>query len=183
MFKKAHTININELLKDEHIKLNYEYNVYKGIQTAKGIKNKLYEAKAAVKDTFERSKYGVSAHDAWSLGDYILVSISNGLRILARDAHGWPGTKEFPKFEDWQMKLLEVAEDLDSTTSEYVDKIADKEWHKYVVTKNVYGADSEEAEKAHDEWVDKLTQEQEEIKKTRKKAFKWIAEHCDQLWD
>lgn len=183
MFRKARAINIDELLKGDEFELNNEYNFFDRIKYERRIQDKCLAVKSTIINSFERAKYGVSSRDAWSLGDYILVSVANGLRMLARDTHGWPGSEEFPKFEDWQFKLLEVAEQLESTTSEHIENIADKEWKKYVVTKDIYGSDSEETQKAHDIWWAALELEQNNIKQTRKEAFEWIAEHCDHLWD
>lgn len=182
--KKTHALNINNLFKEvpiEGLKLNYEYNLFNHIKKAKGIKNKFYEVESALKNSLERSKYGVSSHDAWSLGDYILISIANGLRILARDAHGWPGTSEFPKFEDWQMKLIEVADMLEGSI--WDEDKDDREFSKYLTVKNIYGAESEETNAAYKKWIESLEERRKQNKEKRREAFLWIADHCDELWD
>lgn len=56
----------------------------------------------------DRVKYGVSLSDTYNLHCYIALSISNGLKMLANNAHGWPG-HDFPEYEDWINALNEIA--------------------------------------------------------------------------
>ena len=71
----------------------------------------------------ERAKHGVAREDCWSFHDYAGIVLANGLRILAEDSHGWPGTEEYPTFESWQDKLNEMADKLiqASTTDRQID--------------------------------------------------------------
>lgn len=164
----------------ERFKLNDSYHWLTSVRSYRRMKDKLSAFTSCVKNKNERAKYGIGHRDIWSAGDYFLLILVNGLRTLARDAHGWPGTKEFGSFEGWQETLLQIADSLESTMEPYPILL---EYKNLEMTQKIYGHDSEEAKAAAKVWIaaeDKASQERIKI---RKEAFAWIAEHCDQLWD
>lgn len=79
----------------------------------------------------ERAEYGVARVDTWAFYDYAAVVLANGLRILAQDSNGWPGTEEYPTAESWTAKLNEIADKLiqAATTDEQIDLVFNEiEW-------------------------------------------------------
>ena len=161
-------------------KLNDSYKWNKPVEDFRSIIDKAQVLNDCMKNLSERSKYGVGHRDAWSLGDYLMVVIANGLRTLARDEHGWPGTEEFPTIEVWENKLVEIANALEATIEPYEELI---EYKEYLVIRSLYGPDSEKAKEASKNWLNAEAKQCEERTKIRKEALAWIANHCDNLWD
>lgn len=59
----------------------------------------------------QRMRYCVSEQDTWGFDGYLLVVLENGLRTLAKNAHGWPQSETYPEFEDWLNALNNAADD------------------------------------------------------------------------
>lgn len=59
----------------------------------------------------ERRKWVVSHEDVWSFDIFLLTALANGLDIMAKEAHGWPESEEFPTFDSWVDALREAADD------------------------------------------------------------------------
>ncbi len=139
----------------------------------------------------ERARYGVSRVDGWSFHDYAGIVLANGLRILAEDSHGWPGTEEYPTFESWTAKLNEIADKLEqaSTTDKQIDKMFNEiEWGE----EDFKPAGLED----FPDWLEKETstpafkeysRRTDEIRnlaeKNLKEAFEWLAKNWWGLWD
>jgi len=68
----------------------------------------------AVRRFVQRGRRGWCDEDLWNFDHHISRVIIGGFRQLADTTHGWPGTEEFPKFEDWQAFLRQIADDLES---------------------------------------------------------------------
>lgn len=55
--------------------------------------------------TVPRARRGWSPRDTWSADIYICRVVGEMLLHLADHDHGWPGTDEFPTYEDWTSAL------------------------------------------------------------------------------
>ena len=58
---------------------------------------------------WQRVTRGFADCDTWNLDMHLLNHMSDTIRYLADHSHGWPQSKEFPEFEDWQKYLREMA--------------------------------------------------------------------------
>lgn len=58
---------------------------------------------------YQRATRGYCDYDVWDLDSYYLDLFFVTLNHLADTAYGYPGTKEFPTYEDWQRALKEMA--------------------------------------------------------------------------
>lgn len=139
----------------------------------------------------ERAKHGVSRVDGWSFHDYAGIVLANGLRILAEDSHGWPGTEEYPTFESWQNKLNEMADKLiqASTTDRQIDIMYNEiEWS----AEDLKPAGLED----FNDWLNRETRSpafQEYSRRTDeindlaekniKEVFEWLSKNWWGLWD
>lgn len=142
----------------------------------------------------ERAKYGVANVDTWCFHDYAGIVLANGLRVLANESHGWPGTEEYPTFESWQDKLNEMADKLiqASTTDRQIDIMYNKiEWS----AEDLKPAGLEDLEDFND-WLNKETKSPafqeysrrtDEIRnlaeKNIKEVFEWLSKNWWGLWD
>lgn len=134
----------------------------------------------------ERLRYGIGHRDAWWLGDYLCLSISNGLHILKDIEHGYPGRKPYETMEKWEDKLEEMAEkfskcissdELDEEDSSY------KTYKNYLKMKEEYGENSEITDLACQNWLNDIELCRAKKKELRRECFLWLAENCDDLWD
>lgn len=142
----------------------------------------------------ERARHGVARSDTWSFHDYAGIVLANGLRILAEDSHGWPGTEEYPTFESWTEKLNEIADKLEqaSTTDKQIDKMFNEiEWGE----EDFKPAGLEDMEVFSD-WLEKETSTpafkeysrrtdviRNLSEKNLKEALEWLTVNWWALWD
>lgn len=59
---------------------------------------------------WQRVTRGFADCDTWNLDMHLLNHMSDTIRYLAKNAHGWPQGKEFPEYSDWQKCLNEMAD-------------------------------------------------------------------------
>lgn len=59
---------------------------------------------------YQRATRGVCDYDVWNLDGYLLELIPQALRLLAETTHSYPGSPDFPRFEDWQKWLCDTAD-------------------------------------------------------------------------
>ena len=58
---------------------------------------------------WQRVTRGFADCDTWNLDMHLLNYMSDTIHYLADNLNGWPQSKEFPEFEDWQKYLREMA--------------------------------------------------------------------------
>lgn len=59
-----------------------------------------------------RARSGWAPRDTWSADLYICRVVGGLLLHIAEHAHAWPGTEEFPTYEDWTAALRSHGERL-----------------------------------------------------------------------
>lgn len=130
---------------------------------------------------WQRATRGFADWDIWNLDSSILNYLSGTLKQLSEIACGWPGNKQFPKYEDWTSFLKEMSEKFaaaDESNDYYSTPIADKWWkwmeeHKGSLEENPY------KELMFEEY------NENDLKRERDFAEAWsaIGEVFWQLWD
>lgn len=62
----------------------------------------------SLKYAYQRITRGVADCDYWDLDHYFLQIFVQGLDLLIKYQHGYPGTEEFPTSESWDIYLKEM---------------------------------------------------------------------------
>jgi hypothetical protein len=142
----------------------------------------------------ERSRHGVSTEDSYDLSRHFALVLSNGLRLLANNLHGWPANDDFPNFEDWKNANYEIAAklefvgNLDEISTIIYDKIdfsqdkPHKDWFKDS-GKGYLTFDSGGFHPGHDEYVLKTQIIEEVADNFKTEALEWINKNWWSLWD
>lgn len=142
--------------------------------------------------TAQRLRYGVSSADTWCLSNYLAKIISNGLRLLITELHGWPGPNLIPgveTFEDWQAKLEEIAMKLEFYSTDTDTVIFDHiDWSKdeAIDGKDLLDwlhAEDKSPWPGQNEYCEKTDIVEEVQYRFRREAFEWLTEYWDALWD
>jgi len=147
----------------------------------------------------QRAEFGVCETDVWSFDIYMAKVMSNGLKELARVAHGWPsketwlGDFGFETYEEWISELNRIAKLLDFYSG--IDGEEQKIWESIAWT-----------DKDHQEmqfidngdgtstWIDNPTENElrwrelhrdydDRRMKAKAEALSWIVKYWDALWD
>lgn len=141
----------------------------------------------------ERATYGVSKTDVWQFDIYLAKVISNGLKELARQAHGWPQCEEFPTFEVWVSELQRIAALLDCYTD--VDGGEKRIWNSIPWTEEDHQPMKfEDNGDGTSLWIDDATENEllwreehsahEKIQHASKdEALAWVVKWWGALWD
>ena len=129
----------------------------------------------------ERLHYGIGHRDAWWLGDYLCLSISNGLHILKDIEHGYPGREPYETIEKWEDKLEEMAEKFSQIISDDFEE--DEAYEAFLKVKEERGEEDEMTALARKNWINDLELRQANKRELRRECFLWLAENCDNLWD
>ena len=129
---------------------------------------------------WQRATRGFADCDVWNLDSSILNYLSGTLKYLSENAVGWPGDKQFPKYEDWTTFLKEMSEKFaaaNESNNYYSTPMEDKwgEWYEKHPNfdKNPYVEDMFKE------------QQENELKRERDFAEAWsaIGEVMWNLWD
>lgn len=146
----------------------------------RGLIGRLRSLKTRKERQRERLKYGASNWDAYSLSDYVLTVLYNGLEIIIRDRMGYPfGYTD----EEWEACLIDLKDRIGSL----LDKDENPDYYRHIrratLSKSIYGEDSEEYKiaKAQCDWYISLYWEN--YKKFRKETFEILERVWDDLWD
>lgn len=146
------------------------------------------ETRRSKVDVRERMRYGVSRVDTWGFDNYLLNVLTNGLAMLARDAHGWPSGEEYPEFDDWIKALQQASDDAYWCLVTYDDETT--KVHRKYYTKRLEDFDDlidylndqipEDQYKLYRAEYDALTEERD-MRKDRLLDF--VKENFFALWD
>ena len=129
---------------------------------------------------WQRAIRGFADCDVWNLDSSILNYLSGTLKHLSENAAGWPGDKQFPKYEDWTTFLKEMSEKFaaaNESNNYYPTPMEDKWWEWYEKHPNF----------DKNPYVEDMFKEQQknELKRERDFAEAWsaIGEVIWSLWD
>lgn len=112
-----------------------------------------------IKYAWQRINEGICDTDVWNLDFYISKVIVDGLRRLAKTAHGYP--TEFGSFENWAKWLNDTADMIDQGINF-----------------------NEENAEFFDSWTtDELIKKETESYKTWKEGLYRVADYIGNLWD
>lgn len=97
-------------------------NIHK--QARSGINGALDRAAVAK----SRAMHGIDETDVWCLHDYLAQVMINGITMLRKNSHGWPGGEEHPEPDDWDIALVDICMRLKqaSTRFEQHDRVFDE---------------------------------------------------------
>ena len=133
-----------------------------------------------LKWAWQRATRGFADCDVWNLDSSILNYLSGTLKHLSENATGWPGDKQFPKYEDWTTFLKEMSEKFaaaNESNNYYPTPMKDKWWEWYEKHPNF----------DKNPYVEDMFKEQQEneLKRERDFAEAWsaIGEVIWSLWD
>lgn len=93
------------------------------------VKNIKFEIKK-FKFAWQRITKGYSDWDLWDLDIFYQYLFNHSINEFADKTWGWPGTKEFPEFEDWQKYLKDMAS-LFKESIEGEESIKNEYWDEY----------------------------------------------------
>lgn len=130
-----------------------------------------------VRWSVQRARRGWSDRDAWGVDRHLARVASEMLAHLAEHTHGWPGTDEFPTFEEWTAALRHHS----AVLALYVhDNGAHAEAQEawFELSKD-WAADPTDTEAA----AVRMRQLEEEQYDAAVASMHWIAEQFGGLWD
>jgi hypothetical protein len=116
--------------------------------------------------------------DVWNLGDTNIERLGEQLLYLADIAHGWPGTEEFPTFEDWE-EALRFHGTVMATLTE--DRSIDRE-HALHAWSELHRGAGRESEATKAAW-DEMHRVEDDEHQLIEDSLIWFAKHYRQLWD
>ena len=76
---------------------------------------------------YQRATKGYCDFDWWDLDTHLSMLMADTIEALAKNGHGYPGTKEFPTPESWETYLLDIVNRLRFSFGELYNKYED-EW-------------------------------------------------------
>ena len=149
-----------------------------------------------IKNAYHRMRYGYAWVDLWNMSDYLGELIPNMLRVLAEKSQGWPESKEFPAFEDWQKHLNKLADmfeesqvDVLSVNSPLHDQFfavcdaANKRDKQTGRHESLTYKFTEDEQKIVDAWHKYVHDEEERHDELRREVFAKLAAIWTTLWD
>ena len=145
------------------------------LATAQKIRNWTLKAGfLAVERRTQRAKNGWAADDTWDAGRYLARVTAGMLEHLVTNSYGWPGTDEFPEFEDWTAALAENAAKLRAFSARD-DGVELAQWHRLLTA----GAPQAEIDAA----FDAIQVAETAAMACGEEAMNWVAAHLADLWD
>ena len=135
---------------------------------------------------YQRITRGYCDFDYWDLDTYLTELLSQSIKTLADETHGYPGNEEFPTYESWQEYLYKIVDLLrfalkDDIPNEYEPAWL-KTWEDKNWTSTLNDRTPEEEEITH-KYLDKESENAQKQIDARNEAFKMIYHVYDHLWD
>lgn len=143
-----------------------------------------------------RVRYGLHVTDTWSLDRYLAIVISNSLKMLADNAHAFPGSGIYEGedgYDKWIADLNYHAEsfkiytELDKREWEYHEEI---EWPKHDFDDyfdesdgHCYAVFPEDEEEPMRQWQAKIDADHKATMLRVNESFDWLKEWWCALWD
>jgi hypothetical protein len=144
----------------------------------------------------DRFMYGVSVTDTWGLDYYLSIVLGNSLKMLADNAHAFPGVDIYAGdegYDKWVADLSYHAEGFRMYAELGQNEMADHDnydWPKddldvFTVDENGYGFfnPSPEWSAACDAWNATSEKRRVEARARVDEAFDWMKEWWEALWD
>lgn len=139
---------------------------------------------------YQRAVNGYADCDVWNLDYFLSNLMASSIYKLADITHGWPGTEDFPEFEDWvnylndvAMKLYQSNDDNDFYKNPYEDEFMESfSWNEFKDDEgNIY------IESNHNDIRNKYITEEKNIAFKREQdfaeAWSMLGDYFHNLWD
>lgn len=146
-----------------------------------------------MKFAYQRITKGYCEPDVWDMDVYLQYLLPDMLRELAETTHGWPQSKEFPNFEDWQEYLREIAlhfENSREDNSTEIEREEDEAFEKILkyreglsLEESIDFKSNPEYQKLQKDWLELTKQVSQMREREKNKAFDKMRNHFFSLWD
>ena len=134
---------------------------------------------------YQRATRGYCDYDIWDFSSYLLDVLSGGLKHLADNHYGWPGTGDFPTDEEWTQFLNDMSDKFyraQESNDYYPAPMAEKWWDWYQVHLDKM-FDTKSENPYIDEMLDESRENEEKRERDFAEAWSAIGEHFWCLWD
>lgn len=135
-----------------------------------------------LKNARMRVKYGFCWADIWNYYDWYLRTTPQMLRYLGLHSSGYPGIAPFDEPGKWSSWLLWVADELEATREENIDK-HNEYYEDYMKQFEHWDFKSHTASELDKKYFDREKELYEEAHERQKKVLVQVSEFFPMLWD